>query len=455
MYAFGYSGVFILGPITIADVTDVVDRGLYQGLYNLPSLISIFCAPLAGTALANQGNWRWAYGMIPIILLVCSVLVVGTLWKLTIRANKSEAMKEFKAQQKAKGKEDNLSILQKIVWFVVEVDIVGSFLLVAGLTLILLPLTLALPSWGGWSSGITIGTLVGGVVAWCLFGVWEWKFAAKPFVPLGQWETRTPLYGILALSTVTLISSTAWQFLTIYLVIARRVDFDYAVLLERGYNIAYLVCEVIAGYLMKRTRVWRPFVWGGVSLIVLGVGLMIPARLPHSSNAFVVISQAIVGMGSGFLFTPMLVAIQSSVPHGDMAVATGLMQVGGSIAGSIGSTMAGAIWNNMLPGQLAKNVPGEYDYATIVGSSDAVLALPIDQYNGVVEAYGHIQMILSIIAMCVAVLTFCFTIPMKSFGLESSATNADEGSEGSEHSTHVEKNCEEVLTPKYEVEQKL
>lgn len=264
----------------------------------------------------------------------------------------------------------------------------------------------------------------------------------------------------MALSTVTLISSTAWQFLTIYLVIARRIDFDYAVLLERGYNIAYLICEVAAGYMMKRTRVWRPFVWGGVSLIVLGVGLMIPARLPHSSNAFVVISQAIVGMGSGFLFTPMLVAIQSSVPHGDMAVATGLMQVGGSIAGSIGSTMAGTIWNNMLPGQLAKHVPGEYDYATIVGSSDAVLKLPLDQYNGVVEAYGYIQMILSIIAMCIAVLTFCFTIPMKSFGLENSSEKSDTaaaGSDSSEHSTHVEKtnSCEEVLTPKYEVEQKL
>lgn len=418
----------------------------------------MFCAPIAGTALANQGDWRWAYGMIPIILLACSALVIGTLWRLTIRANKSQAMKEFKAEQKAKDEETNHTLFQKMIWFFVEIDIVGSFLLVAGLTLILLPLTLALPAWGGWSSAITIGTLVGGVVAWILFGIWEWKFAVKPFVPIGHWETRTPLYGILALSTVTLISATAWQFLTIYLVIARRIDFDTAVLLERGYNIAYLICEVIAGYLMQRTRVWRPFVWTGVCLILLGVGLMIPARLPDSSNAFVVISQAIVGMGSGFLFTPMLVAIQSSVPHGDMAVATGLMQVGGAIAGSIGSTMAGTIWNNMLPGQLAQHVPGEYDYDKIVGSTDYILALPTEQYEGVVEAYGYIQMILSIIAMCIAVLTFCFTIPMKSFGLQSDKDNVESDSEeqGSEHSTHVENNCcEEVVTPKYEVEQKL
>jgi hypothetical protein len=37
-------------------------------------------------------------------------------------------------------------------------------------------------------------------------------------------------------------------------------------------------------------------------------------------------------------------------------------------------------------------------------------------------------MILSIIAICIAVLTFCFTIPMKSFGLET----FDEGAEKAE-----------------------
>ncbi|CAO3644768.1 unnamed protein product [Mucor fragilis] len=429
VYAFGYSGASILGPITIADLTNVVDRGLLQGLYNVPSLINIFLAPKAGQSLFNSGNWRWGYGSVSIIIFVTSFPLIFCLWKLNFRVKRSGLLKDFKDEQRKIREEENLSFWEKCVWFIVEIDIIGSLLLVAGLCLILLPLVLALPSWGGWTSGKTLGTLCSGVVAWGLFGLWEWKMAKKPIIPLAKWNTRTPLYGVCALSTVTIISSTNWQFFLTYLMVSRRIDSEKAILLERGYNVAYIICEVIAGYLMKRFRVWKPFVWAGVSLIILGVGLMIPARLPSSSDAFVVISQTIVGIGSGFLYTPMLVAIQSSLPHEDMSVATAMMQVGGSIAASIGSTMAGTIWNNMLPGQIAKYVPGEYDYAKIVGDVAFASALPQPQWEGVVAAYGHVQMVLSIISICIAVLTFCFTIPMKTFGLENYNENEEQEKE--------------------------
>ncbi|CEG63593.1 hypothetical protein RMATCC62417_00711 [Rhizopus microsporus] len=424
IYAFGYSGVSILGPIVVGDLTTVTNRGLFQGLYNLPSLFNIFVAPRAAALLLDQGRWRWGYGLCCIILGGTAVPLIGGLWYVHFKLKRSGLIEEYKAKQ-AETEEPKMNIFQKFIWLMTEIDIVGSLLLIAGLCLILLPLVLALPKWGGWSSGITIGTLVAGVVAWVLFAIWEWKFARKPIIPLARWNTHTPLLGVLALSTVTLISSTNWQYFTTYLLVSRKVSIDTAIYLERGYNVAYIVCEVTVGYLMKRTRKWRPFVWAGVSLTILGVGLMIPARLPSSSDAFVVISQTIVGIGSGCLYTPILVAIQSSVPHSDLAVVTAMMQVGGSIAASVGSTMSGAIWNSMLPGQLAKYVPGEYDYAKIVGSTDYAISLPKEQYDGVVQAYGHIQMILSIIAICIAVLTFCFTVPMKSFGLEDAKDSDD------------------------------
>lgn len=436
IYAFGYTGVAILGPITIADFTDTVNRGLFQALYNVPGLINLFLAPKAGQALWDNGQWRWGYGQIPILIFVTALPLMVTHWKLFFKVKKAGLMAEYKQEKKLVEDTENKSIFQKIIWLLVEIDIIGSFLLVAGLAMILLPLVLALSTFGGWNSSKTIGTLVGGVVAWICFGIWEWKLAKKPIIPIFKWNTRTPLYGVCALSTVTIISSTNWQFFFLYLMLSRRVNSNDAILLERGYNVAYIVCELIVGIMMKRFRVWKPFVWTGVSLIILGVGLMIPARLPTSSDAFVVISQTIVGIGSGFLYTPMLVAIQSSVPHDDMAIATALMQVGGSIAASIGSTMAGSIWNNMLPGELAKRVPGEYDYAKIVGNVEYALALPEDQYHGVVAAYGHIQMVLSIIAICIAVLTFCFTLPMKSFGLEKEQENTVKEEEVTEQVDH-------------------
>ncbi|KAF7723021.1 hypothetical protein EC973_002437 [Apophysomyces ossiformis] len=436
IYAFGYSGTSVLGPILIGDMTTVLDRGLFQGLYNIPTLINIFVTALVGEELLKQGQWRWAYGMIPILLFVASSPLMVGLWNVQFKVKRAGLLDNKKDEQQTTPKSGKY-FAEKIIWFMNEIDLIGSVLMVAGLCLILLPLVLALPRWGGWQSGITIGTLVAGVVAWILFGIWEWKFANKPLIPLGQWPSRTPIFGVLAVSTVTVISSTNWQFFLTYLMVSRKIGAKTAVYLERGYNVAYILMQVATGYLMKRTRVWRPFVWAGIALMILGIGLMIPARLPTSSDAFVVISQTIVGIGSGMLDIPILVAIQSSVPHNgrlyfvflqrrllnhiafpDLAIVTALFNVGGSIAASIGSTMAGTIWNNVLPEELMKNVPGDVDYSKIMGSIDYAISLPEDQYQGTVVAYGHVQMILSIIALAISVLTFLFTLPMKSFGLD-------------------------------------
>ncbi|KAG1121860.1 hypothetical protein G6F42_012020 [Rhizopus arrhizus] len=92
-----------------------------------------------------------------------------------------------------------------------------------------------------------------------------------------------------------------------------------------------------------------------------------------------------------------------------------MMPVGGSIAASTGSNMAGTIWNNMISSRLANIL-----YA---------VSLPTEQYNGVVEAYGSIQKILSIIAICITVLTFCFIIHIKFFSLKSYSTDENQDDE--------------------------
>ncbi|ORZ25605.1 major facilitator superfamily-domain-containing protein [Absidia repens] len=418
VYSFGYSGILILGPIVIGDLTNVVDRGLMQALYNVPSLINLFVTPLVGDAL-GVAKWRWGYGMNSILLTVCSVPLLASLWHLQYRVKKSEHYIEYKRQQKAvNNMVKKKTLMEKIAWFIAEVDLIGSLLLVGGLCMILLPLVLSTTMWGGWQSSRTIGCLVAGVVAWVIFGIYEWKFATKPVLPIMKWQNRTPLLGILVLSIVTLISSTNWMYFPTYLMISRKVTSGEATLLDSGYRVGYTIGMVMSGTLMKLFKKWRPMVWMGISLMILGIGLMIPARLPHSSNAFIVISQTIAGFGSGTLDIPIMVAIQSSVGHEDLALVTGLIQVGGSIAGSVGSTLSGAVWNGMLPGLIKDKVPGDYDYAKIVSNIPYAVSLPEDQYNAVVDAFGETQRVLSIIAVSLAGLAFIFTLPMRSFGLE-------------------------------------
>lgn len=223
-----------------------------------------------------------------------------------------------------------------------------------------------------------------------------------------------------------------FQYFLTYLQVTRRLTSQNATYLERGFNVTYVCLPLVIGYIMKRTRRWRPYVWIGASFAVLGPGLMIPARNSHSHDAFIVISQVIFGAATAFINYPILVGIQASVPPSgkfstrlctrlqlklylDIAIVIALYEVGTSVAASIGTTIAGSVWNSVLPGLFKKHVPGNYVYAKIVSSISYALALPEDQYQGVVLAYDDAMRLLGIIAVCIGGLSFLASIPLKGF----------------------------------------
>ncbi|KAI9244305.1 hypothetical protein BDA99DRAFT_566316, partial [Phascolomyces articulosus] len=120
-------------------------------------------------------------------------------------------------------------------------------------------------------------------------------------------------------------------------------------------------------------------------------------------------SQVIAGWGAGWVFVPTLVAVQSAVPHNDLAIATALYQVGTTLAYSIGSAIAGAIWNSVIPQEIAKESMGDITY---------IAALPAEQWEGVIASYGNVLRIFCIIGLCLSVPALIFALMMKPFGLE-------------------------------------
>ncbi|KAI8061780.1 major facilitator superfamily domain-containing protein [Gongronella butleri] len=421
IYSIGYGGLSIMGPVVVGDMTDVVNRGLFQALYDVPMIVNMFVATVVGDAL-GMAHWRWAYGLTAILFVICSAPIISLLLRLERRARRSDAYLEYRAEQKQTRPLDDGDRVktpwhQHVVAFLVEIDLVGSMLLVATLAMILLPIVMAANYWGGWQSARTIGTLVAGLVSLGLFVVWEWKLASKPILPWATWPGRTTLCGVMVFSLLTMLHGINWVYFQTYLMVTRKITSGQANMLDRSYDVALPVMKVLTGYLMKRFRVWRPFAWTGSVLLVLGIGLMIPARQPDASEAFVVIAQVIAGLGMGMLEVPVIVAIQSSVDRPDLAMVTALMQVGSSVSSSIGSAVAASLWNTLLPQYFAQYVPGDYNAKKIMGNVAYAQSLPTDQYNGVVTSYSQVQRIYSIIAICLAAVAFFFTIPMQSFGL--------------------------------------
>ena len=78
----------------------------------------------------------------------------------------------------------------KIVW--VELDFLGCLLLIAGLALILVPVSLTgAKNSEAWSQGSFIAMVVTGAALFIAFLIWDGLFAKKPFVPFKLIRQRT------------------------------------------------------------------------------------------------------------------------------------------------------------------------------------------------------------------------------------------------------------------------
>jgi Na+/melibiose symporter-like transporter len=167
--------------------------------------------------------------------------------------------------------------------------------------------------------------LVLSAIFWVLFALWEWKPTSKSgssffhhtsFFPSRILRNPTATGGMLMIFFISVMASMNWQYFAgVYLVVVRKVNFTEAAFMARGYQIGFIFVALITGILMKYVKRYRIFVWVGISVYVIGVGLMIPAREPSASEAFVVASQTVAGVGGGMASLAAQVAITGAVKH--------------------------------------------------------------------------------------------------------------------------------------------
>lgn len=77
-----------------------------------------------------------------------------------------------------------------------QLDPVGLVLLAAGLSLILIPVSLASSNTRTWKSAHTIAELVVGGVCLIALAVWETKWARWPILPMALLRNRTVIFGL-------------------------------------------------------------------------------------------------------------------------------------------------------------------------------------------------------------------------------------------------------------------
>jgi hypothetical protein len=122
-----------------------------------------------------------------IVLPVASLPLIGTMLFYQRRAPSPVSVSEALGW---KNDDTWWEKVHKLLWF--QLDLPGAVLLVAGLSLLLIPLSLTgSNNSGAWTKGSFVAMLVLGVVFLVAFLVWDAWFAKKPFVPYRMINNRT------------------------------------------------------------------------------------------------------------------------------------------------------------------------------------------------------------------------------------------------------------------------
>ncbi|KAF9972251.1 hypothetical protein BGZ73_004655 [Actinomortierella ambigua] len=399
--SIGSTGYSCLQSVVIADVTPLKHRAIFIGLMDLSNAINIWVGQAIIPHVGSETTWRYGMAICTCCVAVGAMVLITPLWTLQ---RKGEKMLGGRPRR-------------SLGWLWNQFDFIGAILLAATLSLVFFPLITASTYEGNFRNPVIIGCLAAGGVTLIIMLIWNAKFTTKPMLPRRIWSNRTVMGAICGSIVSGMMVSMNYTYFYNYLVITRKIDFPKSFLLARGYQMAYYVMQPLTGLLMRKFMAARRFIWIGLIIQTIGTVLMIPARLPGSSDFFVVISQAIVGLGDGMTSVASMVAITGSVHRRDYAMAVSVNLMLTAVFGSIAGTIAGSVWTQVLPERLRHYVEGEYDQSKIMNNAMYARDLPEPMYSQVVAAYGDAQKLLSIISASLVVVSGLFTLMMKKVDL--------------------------------------
>ncbi|KAI9372964.1 hypothetical protein BJX61DRAFT_552511 [Aspergillus egyptiacus] len=404
--AIGSTGFGLTQQVFVADVTNLINRAVWS---TLPDSLKVIPALYLGTEIAERP--------------ACSVLLIGAMLYYQRRAPTKQSVSELL------GWTDGESWWKRIyhlVW--VQLDAFGAVLLVLGLSLFLVPLSLTgSGNSDAWHKGSFIAMLVVGVVI----------LVAFPFVPYRMIKNRTVAAACLLGALDFFHYSVFSVFFTSYLQVAAHYSPGPATRIDNSLRVAFQVAGVFAAYSMKFTRRSQIWVFTGVPLCVLGMGVLLylvdMGEGQVGNEAAFITTKSLIGIGRGFYQTASQVSVQAKVSRGEVSVVTAVFFAAMSVGGAIGTSVAGAIWRNTLPGKLTEHLPAEFKnqsqaiFGSIVVAQKYEVGTPVR--DAIDASYRQSQRLLGIAALAALAPMLIIMFFLENVPLNEQTTLADENDE--------------------------
>ncbi|GAM88149.1 hypothetical protein ANO11243_061800 [Dothideomycetidae sp. 11243] len=246
---------------------------------------------------------------------------------------------------------EKLSFWRKLA----SLDLIGSFLPIAGLTLFLVGLSLG----GGlysWKAVPTLCTLIVGLIVIVVFGLYEWKGTSTGILnhDLFRKGTAHPRTLVLLIALLALEAIMIFGYSLFFPILSQLLftsDPVLVVLRSQACWIPALFSTVFWSYLSTRFRTIREPLFAG--FLVFTGGLIGMCTLQPGQSSTSIGLSVMIGIGFGAPLSLIVAGIQLSAPHKLIATATACVTSSRAITGAVFSAINAAAFDQ----RIAKYLP--------------------------------------------------------------------------------------------------
>ncbi|KAL0580346.1 hypothetical protein V5O48_001683 [Marasmius crinis-equi] len=329
----GGGAIQSLASIIISDLVSLQERGKYNAVIGLAWATATSIGVLVGGALADQGQWRWLFYL---NLPICGVAIVATVCVLRLPKPKGTLREK----------------LRKMDWMDLTFtnDFSGNFLVISSTTIFTIGL-----SWGGavypWSSTHVLATLIVGFIGFVAFFVYEAKWAVNPIVPISLLSNISSVSGYIQ-NFINILSMISLNFyISIYLQACKDASPIRTGVSMLPVTSTVGVCIIVSGISVALTKRYRPQLWVGWVLFVVGFGLMI--QLTDKSTYADAVGRVVIPMiGIGIIGAVAYFPVLAPLDVTQNAHALAFFAFGRAFAGVWAISIGNTVFQNELTKRL-------------------------------------------------------------------------------------------------------